>query len=112
MQNQFICCRRIISAWLLILTIVSFSYGQMTAFTYQGKLTDNGNLANGNYDLQFKLFDALSGGNQQGATLTLISVAVSNGIFSVNLDFGANFPGANRYLEISVKLSGNPTYTT
>ncbi len=31
-----------------------------TAFTYQGRLLDNGASANGQYDFQFKLYDALS----------------------------------------------------
>jgi hypothetical protein len=30
---------------------------QTTAFTYQGKLSDGGNAATGQYDFQFKLFD-------------------------------------------------------
>ena len=38
-----------------------------TAFTYQGRLTDAGNPANGSYDLQLALFDAASGGAQVGA---------------------------------------------
>src|SRR5215510_1060885 len=65
--------------------------GQTTAFTYQGKLVENGNPANGNYDFQFKLFDtAIVGtGTQQGTTLTLANVSVTNAIFSVPLDFGA-----------------------
>ena len=39
---------------------------QTTQFTYQGKLSDASSPANGSYDFQFKLFDALSGGAQQG----------------------------------------------
>ena len=61
-------------ASILLLTFL-FSVGavqaQTTAFTYQGKLTDAGNPANGNYDLQFKLFDTVTvgTGTQPGATL-------------------------------------------
>src|SRR5262245_28487987 len=46
---------------------------QSTAFTYQGKLSDSGNPANGNYDLQIKLFDTatVGTGTQQGTTQTL-----------------------------------------
>lgn len=81
---------------------------QTTAFTYQGKLTDAGNPAAGNYDLQFKLFDALNGGTQQGSTFTNPMVVVSNGIFTVTLDFGASvFPGANRWLEVGVRPAGS-----
>lgn len=87
-----------------------------TAFTYQGRLTDGGNPANGAYDLQFKLFDALSAGTQVSSTLTLGDVAVSNGLFSLALDFGtasSNFNGAARYLEIAVRPgSSSGSYTT
>lgn len=79
---------------------------QTTAFTYQGKLTDNGIAANGAFDLEFKLFDALTAGTQQGALLTREDVSVANGIFTVTLDFGACpacFNGAARFLEISVR---------
>jgi hypothetical protein len=34
-----------------------------TAFTYQGKLTEGGNVATGSYDLKFSLYDALSSGS-------------------------------------------------
>jgi len=82
-----------------------FSYGSVTtlaqssSFTYQGRLTDGGTAANGNYDLQFALFDSASGGTQIGSTQTLNTVLVSNDVFNVSLDFGASsFMGANRVL--------------
>ena len=84
---------------------------QTTSFNYQGKLTDAGNLANGTYDMQFKLFDTVivGTGTQQGVTITNSTVQVTNGIFAVNLDFGTNvFTGAGRYLEISVRPAGSP----
>lgn len=93
---------------LLVLGCASLTFAQTTAFTYQGKLTDAGNPANGNYDMQFKLFDTLSGGAQQGMTITNGTVAVNTGIFTVTLDFGANaFTGAARYLEIGVRPTGS-----
>jgi len=92
----------------LVLCYVSAAWAQTTAFTYQGKLTDAGNPANGNYDLQFKLFDALAGGVQQGATLVRTPVTASAGNFTVTLDFGAAvFTGADRYLEIGVRPAGS-----
>src|SRR2546425_8397503 len=83
------------------------AHGQSTTtFTYQGRLTDGGAAANGNYDLQFALFDSGAGGNQISATQTLNTVAVSAGIFNVTLDFGVSaFIGANRSLEIGVRSS-------
>ena len=92
---------------LVILFGATSAMSQTTSFTYQGRLTDGGTAANGNYDLQFALWDSVSGGSQIGSTQTLNTVAVSNGIFSVTLDFGASsFNGASRFLEISARLSG------
>ena len=102
---------------LLVLAVaISLSGGsalaQTTAFTYQGRLTDGGTLANGSYDLQFALWDTLSGGSQIGATQNLLAVQVSNGVFTVTLDFGASaFPGADRFLEISARLTGASAFT-
>ena len=85
---------------------------QTTSFTYQGRLADGGTAANGNYDLQFALWDTVSGGAQIGTTQTMSNVAVGAGIFTVQLDFGANaFPGANRFLEIGARLSGGGAFT-
>lgn len=74
-----------------------------TAFTYQGSLTSGVQPANGNYDLTFRLYDAASGGVQVGASLCLDNVAVTNGVFSVSLDFGAQFAGQQRFVEIGVR---------
>jgi hypothetical protein len=102
-KNSFV----LVVAAFSILLGTSVALAQTTSFTYQGRLTDGGTAANGNYDLQFVLFDSLSGGAQVGATQTLNTVAVSNGVFTVSLDFGANsFPGANRFLEISARPTG------
>jgi hypothetical protein len=99
----------------IILTIVLSAgaiFGQTSGFTYQGRLTDGGIPANGNYDLQFALFDAADGDNQIGQTKTVSSVPVSAGVFTVTLDFGANaFSGPNRFLEISARPSGAGAFT-
>src|SRR2546422_10002201 len=96
----------------LVLILNASAFAQATGFTYQGRLTDGGTAANGNYDLQFQLFDSPSGGTQVGSTQTLNVVAVSAGIFTVTLDFGANaFPGASRFLGISARLTGAGAFT-
>jgi len=74
-----------------------------TSFTYQGRLTDAGNPANGPYDLQLALFDAASGGSQVGPTLTRDDIVVSDGLFTTSLDFGAVFAGSKRWLELRVR---------
>jgi hypothetical protein len=92
---------------LAFLLAATAAFAQSSSFTYQGRLTDGGTSANGNYDFQFALWDSLSGGTQVGSTQTVNTVAVSNGVFTVSLDFGANsFPGANRFLEISARPTG------
>lgn len=102
----------ILSSLWLILVIASGAFSQTTAFTYQGSLRDGANPANGNYDLEFKLFDAVSAGTQQGITLQRLNVAVANGIFTVSLDFGAiTLPGADRFLDIAVRPSGGGAFT-
>ena len=96
---------------LLVVLIVGAVSAQTTEFTYQGSLKDGATAANGNHDFEFALFDAVSGGTQLGATQTQKGIAVTNGIFAVKLDFGDQFPGANRYLEIRVRVSGGGTLT-
>jgi hypothetical protein len=84
-----------------------------TAFTYQGSLKDGANPASGQYDLQFTLFDAATGGNQVGSPVTVSNQTVSEGLFTVQLDFGASsFEGSNRWLEIAVRPAGGGTFTT
>jgi hypothetical protein len=85
---------------------------QGTVFTYQGRLSSGGQPVNGIYDLTFALFDAATAGIQQGATLASTGTAVSNGLFTVALDFGGQFPGAARWLEISVRTNGGGGFTT
>src|SRR5690349_7595140 len=88
---------------------VSPALAQTTQFTYQGKLTDNGAPANGSYDFTMALWDAATNGTQIGSTVGFSGTQVVNGIFTVQLDFGAAaFNGATRYLEILVKPAGNP----
>jgi hypothetical protein len=85
-----------------------------TAFTYQGLLIDGGNPANGEYDFEFKLYDASSGGTQIGSTVTLGDVTVTEGLFTVKLDFGSGaFNGDARWLDIGVRPGASTgAYTT
>src|SRR3974390_1505051 len=87
---------------------------QGTAFTYQGRLNDGGPQANGNYDLKFTLFDASAAGNALGTgSVTNSNLGLSNGLFTVTLDFGVGmFPGADRWLEIGVRTNGGTLFST
>ncbi|HEV7378065.1 MAG TPA: hypothetical protein VGN95_25515 [Pyrinomonadaceae bacterium] len=50
---------------LLLLLAGHTALAQDSTFTYQGRLTDGSTPATGTYELEFKLFDAASGGTQQ-----------------------------------------------
>ena len=99
--------QRLLGAISLVLCIFAVgARAQTTAFTFQGRLNDNGVPATGSYDLQLKLYDtaATGTGTQVGSTITLSSVPVTNGVFTVQPDFTANvFPGADRFVEVGVK---------
>jgi len=91
----------------LVLALQSVA-AQTNEFTYQGRLLDNTLPPTAAYDFEFKLYDALANGTQLGATQQLLGVQVTNGIFTVKLNFGAQFPGAARFIEISVKNMAGP----
>lgn len=98
---------------LIVLFLGANLQAQTTSFTYQGRLNDMSMPANTNYDFEFELYDALANGTQIGTTLSKPNVQVTAGIFSVTLDFGAGaFPGADRFLRISVKRSTDPNPPT
>jgi hypothetical protein len=99
------------SAFVALLTLACV-HAQGTVFTYQGFLKVSGNPANANYDFQFSLWTAASGGLLVGATLTVPNVPVQNGLFTVSLDFGSVWDGSDRYLQIAVRPAGSGGYTT
>ncbi len=103
--------RRFLSTLFVIAIAFGIATAQTTQFTYQGRLLDGSLPANAAYDLEFALFDAGSGGTQLGTTQTVLGVPVRDGVFTVQLDFGAEFPGAGRFLEIAVRASGGGSYT-
>jgi len=82
---------------------------QGTAFLYQGRLNDGGNPAGGIYDLRFTIYDSTNiPGNVIAGPLTNSATAVSNGLFTVTLDFGPGvFTGLDRWLDIGVRTNGS-----
>jgi hypothetical protein len=81
------------------------------SINYQGRLTNMGANPNSSYDFQFTVFNAVTDGASTTPTVTMSNVPVTNGIFSVNLNFGSALWGNEhgRFLEISVRQSGaNP----
>lgn len=75
-----------------------------TAFTYQGRLTDSGGPANGQYDLEFTLYEDQAGASAVAGPVTIEDRAVANGLFTVKLDFGSGlFTGNARWLKVGVR---------
>src|SRR5688500_5175481 len=93
-------------ALVLWLSGATAAMAQGTAFTYQGRLIEAGSTVNGSYDLRFTPYDALAGGSAVSSAVTNAATPVSNGLFTVTLDFGAGvFTGAARWLEIGVRTN-------
>jgi hypothetical protein len=104
MRRKIIC--RLLCV-LFALCVVEIIRAQGTAFMYQGRLNDGGSPATGNYDLRFQVYDAVTNGNAVGFPLTNSAVAVSNGLFTTTLDFGAGiFTGTNYWLQVGVQTNG------
>ncbi len=89
-----------------------------TSLTFQGQLIENGQPANAEYDFQFRLFDAASGGTAISQVLSAGDVPVESGVFSRELDFvpmpnETLFDGDNRWIEVYVRPgNSNGAYTT
>ena len=102
------------AGWLAGMLLACGAHAQAlqgTAFTYQGELVQNGTPVAGTADFVFELFDAPSGGLQVGPTLSFTTangnpVAVTAGLFTVALDFGASAfsgtPANARWLRVTV----------
>ncbi len=101
---------------LLLLLVPGAGVAQVplgNAFTYQGRLEQGGTPATGSFDFEFRLYDEADPvtGTLIGS-VTRLSVPVSGGLFTTDLDFGAAaFSGEARWLEIHVKPAGSGSFT-
>lgn len=84
-----------------------------SGFVYQGQLNQAGVPVNAGMDFQFSLWDSDAAGNQIGSTQSVAAVAVTEGLFTVQLDFGSSaFVGDARWLEVAVAPTGSGVYST
>ncbi|HEX5221938.1 MAG TPA: hypothetical protein VFZ59_20415, partial [Verrucomicrobiae bacterium] len=98
---------------VMLLAPPSTAIAQGTAFTYQGHLNDGANPAGGTYDLRFTIYDSAGAGNVVAGPVTNSALAISNGLFTVTLDFGPSaFTGADRWLEIAARTNGLGGFAT
>ncbi len=88
--------------WTLIVPVIAVA--QLSSqFVYQGLLKDGGLPVSGDYGMAFQVWDAAENGQAVTSTID-VQVSVTNGTFTVPLDFGPGpfETGADRWLEISV----------
>jgi len=92
---------------------LSTVFAQGTAFTYQGQLQNNGSPASGTYNLTFSLFNTNITGVPIAGPVTNNAVIVTNGLFTVLIDFGPGvFTGATNWLQIGVETNGVSSFTS
>ncbi|MEE4303410.1 MAG: tail fiber domain-containing protein [Wenzhouxiangella sp.] len=73
-----------------------------TTITYQGQLQGVSGPFTGTPDMEFRLFDSLTDGNQIGTEVVVPAVPVADGLFQVELDFGASYGVEPTFLEVMV----------
>jgi hypothetical protein len=83
-----------------------------TKFTHQGQLKRNGVLFNGTCAMRFTLWDAVTAGVQQASYTVPAPVNVSEGVFAVEVDFGAQFKGEARWIQTETQCADDAAYTT
>jgi hypothetical protein len=103
----------IVAAWCSLFAVVESAPAQGTAFTYQGQLSSSGGPANGNYDLSFALYAAGTGGAPVITPVTNLDTPVTNGLFTVTLNFGSGiFTGGVYWLQIAVQTNEGAGFVT
>ena len=105
--------KQLLIALVLLSALNSTAFAQGTAFTYQGQLQNNGSPASGTYNLTFTLFTNSAGGTAIAGPVTNNAVGVTNGLFTVLIDFGSGvWNGETNWLEIGVETNGAGSFTT
>lgn len=97
---------------MLLAASIHTAHAQAGPFTYQGFLDVQGAPANGVYDFSFTLHDLPSGGSALSPAVDANSVGLSNGLFTVSLDFPPSvFTGTPLWLNIAVRTNGAGAFT-
>lgn len=101
---------KLLCSLMLGLVVTPCLFAQTTTFTYQGRLNQSGSPANGIYDMQFSLFNVVSGGAAIAGPLSQ-TLGVTGGLFTASLDFTSTpFSGQNLWLQIAVRTNGAGSY--
>jgi hypothetical protein len=107
---------RSIAICYLLSAVSQAVFAQSTFMSYQGRLNDGTNLANGSYDLTFAFYSLPTGGSPLFGPVTNLNVAVSNGLFTTHLNVNGINPAifnggpiAAHFLEVDVRTNGSST---
>lgn len=93
---------------------VSSVHAQITSrstFVYQGRLTESGQGYTGPATFQCRLFTEETGGIIVAGPL-IVPGTVTNGVFTISLDFGVIEPQGRRWAEIQVATPSHPAFQT
>lgn len=71
------------------LMLTALTVSAETRITYQGRLDQSGSPYTGDADMRFQMFEAATGGDTVGPSIVRNAVPVTDGLFQVELDFGA-----------------------
>jgi hypothetical protein len=113
MKNRVQSLLAILTLLSILTAQLSTAFAQGTAFTYQGQLQNNGSPASGTYNLQFSLYTNNTGGAAAAGPVTNSAVGVTNGLFTVAIDFGSSpWNGETNWLQIGVETNGSNSFTT
>jgi hypothetical protein len=108
MSQSHLTRRVVVGLFLIAVIVPSMASAQSSTFAYQGQLTDADGPVNASCDFDFSLWSAQTGGTQIG-TDAAAGLAVSGGLFTTELDFGAGaFDGGARWLEVVVDCGDGP----
>jgi hypothetical protein len=91
---------------IVSIALVASSFAAVVdeTFTYQGQLKQDGQPANGAFDVRFRLFNDTAA--VVSGPICFDGVEVINGLFTVDLNFGNMFDGNARELEVAVRAGG------
>lgn len=97
-----------------VLGVTAFLQAQDSVFTYQGRLLEGGQPADGDYVFEFQLYADESGDTAWGDPVVVGPVAVSNGLFTALVDLGsAVAEGSATWLGLQVRTNqADASYVT
>ncbi|MDR3385878.1 MAG: tail fiber domain-containing protein [Rudaea sp.] len=105
--------RALLSAALVAALVSATGTAAAASFTYHGSLQDGGKPADGSYDIELTLYSAPSGGSVIGGPLIMNKVAVHNGSFSTQADFGPLAKSFSQaFVSTSVRSAGQGEFVS